>query len=218
MSDRPIIFSAPMVRAMLDGRKTQTRRVLKPQPIMHDAGDCTIRGHRGPVDYLMRDVAPRFWAGYAPGDKLWVREKHCFLLCPQCDEGYPFTSSRPCICGTQAKVAYFESQGPGVNVRWRSPIHMPRWASRLTLIVTDVRVQRVQEISGMDAKREGVSIPAHLPGDGADLDHAKRAFRDLWDSLNAKRGFGWSENPWVVALSFETHHQNIDQMQREDAA
>src|SRR5712692_10063165 len=74
MRDRPILFSAAMLRALPEGRKTQTRRIFKPQPTMHDAGDCTINGHRGPVDYLMREIAPQFWAPFKKGDRLWVRE------------------------------------------------------------------------------------------------------------------------------------------------
>lgn len=88
---------------------------------------------------------------------------------------------------------------------------MLRWASRLTLVVTDVRVQRVQEISEEDAIAEGVfeSDVNMYP----ELGTAQHHFQDLWDSLNAKRGFGWSENPWVVATTFTVHKCNIDQME-----
>ena len=93
---------------------------------------------------------------------------------------------------------------------------MPRWASRLTLVVTDVRVQRLQGISGPDAKAEGVSSllsgTERLGPNGS----YRSNFKDLWNSINESRGFGWDANPWVVAVTYETHHCNIDQMEAPD--
>jgi hypothetical protein len=91
---------------------------------------------------------------------------------------------------------------------------MPRWASRLTLTVTDVRVQRVQEISEADAVAEGVT-PSEEPNEMKWEHYAPHgvAFRTLWDSLNAKRGYGWDANPWVAAYTFTATRQNIDQVQ-----
>ena len=90
---------------------------------------------------------------------------------------------------------------------WKPSIHMPRWASRMTLTVTDVRVQRLQQISGADSIDEGVK-----PVIGQNAKSGKGVFRDLWDSLNADRGFGWETNPWVAAYTFTVHHENIDRI------
>ena len=115
---------------------------------------------------------------------------------------------------------------PEKEVRWKPSIFMPRWASRLTLTVTDVRVQRLQEISTDDAKSEGIpefaedagriGLPAVSGIDGCEWDNRSSVenFRLLWDSLNAKRGYGWDANPWVSAYTFTVHRQNIDQMER----
>jgi hypothetical protein len=107
---------------------------------------------------------------------------------------------------------------------WRPTIFMPRWASRLTLIVTDVRVQRLQDISEGDARAEGVEHRTVTKLNGSDpqkwwFGHengratAKSAFRDLWDSLNAKRSYGWDANPWVCAVTFTAHQRNIDHLE-----
>jgi len=96
---------------------------------------------------------------------------------------------------------------------------MPRWASRLSLKVTDVRVQRVQEISEGDAEAEGVSAIGadNAPEELSDFRSFVWAFHQLWDSLNDKRSFGWDMNPWVVAITFEVHHCNVDQFERAAA-
>lgn len=178
MTDKPMIFSAPMVRALLDGRKTQTRRVLKPQP---------------------EECSPALWPGccrlrYAPGDLLWVREAWQM-------RGED-TDDPTAIFQADPAPPDFDPLAVLWRGHWRSPIHMPRWASRLTLHVTDVRVQRVREISEADAFLEGI---AQRKGATCRDD-----FRDLWDTLNAKRGFGWDANPWVVVLTFAVERANID--------
>ena len=129
MSDHPIIFSGPMVRSLLDGRKTQTRRVLKPQPQGEQPKNWT----------RANDKAVR----YAPGDRLYVREAINKVSTP----------------GDVVYRADFEAGGnDGAGLGWRPSIHMPRWASRLTLTVTDVRVQRLQDISEEDARAEGCDV------------------------------------------------------------
>jgi hypothetical protein len=217
MTERPIIFSAPMVRAILDGRKTQTRRVAKPQP--PDPADIWARAG---IDYgwFTDDVTPGVfrvagpvWAvretGYPtqircpygqPGDRLWVRETFCELSVPDPDTG-------------EVEVAYRADDGwihnepdskemlPGG--RWRPSIHMPRWASRIDLEVTGVRVERVQDISGADVFAEGVDNGKSNPKMGKRWENMQRmAFQDLWDSINKKRGFGWDTNPWVWVVEF----------------
>jgi hypothetical protein len=193
MPDKPILFSAAMIRALLDGRKTQTRRVLKPEPYEFRgewwitdrvSGDCQL-------DDWVNDrigIGPRF----AIGDRLWVREAHAF-------DG--------------PMVRYCATDDVHELRKKRPSIHMPRWASRLTLTVTDVRVQRVQEISEADAVAEGI-IPSEEPNEMKWEHYAPHgvAFRTLWDSLNGPRGYGWDANPWVAAYTFTVARQNIDQV------
>lgn len=190
MRERPILFSGPMVRAILEGRKTQTRRVVKFRDVP-DEHDCHVvwKAWNGKShDWQDGDeVIPCPYGG--PGDRLWVRET--------------WANTR----GDDSMPTYYRADERLEDVQrpWKPSIHMPRWASRITLELTEVRVERVQDISGMDAKREGVSIPAHLPHDGADLDHARRQFAHVWDSLNgpaARRGYGWDVNPWVWVVEF----------------
>ena len=190
MTDRPIIFSAPMVRALLDGRKTQTRRVLKPQPNMLNGGRPLNDG-RG--SYSVEGGWKRI--PYAPGDRLWVRE--AFTEVPMIGPRYYATNDIP------------------ASFKKVSPIHMPRWASRLTLIVTDVRVQRLQEISDDDARAEGV-LPDGFEGyrghEGTiGYPTAIWAFRHILNSIHGPDA--WDANPWVAAISFTVHRCNIDTME-----
>ena len=196
--ERPILFSGPMVRAILDGRKTQTRRVVKPQPewVPYPAHVCEPgepvgfwawqRTPRNFHDSVHEDFARHNPFG-AVGDRLWVRETWAGLE-----------------IGDDVAVSYRADVPEDAHKfdRWRSPIHMPRWASRITLEITDVRVERVQEISEADAIAEGVTAyaDAHL-SKGHDRTPVE-VFAYLWDSLNAKRGYGWDVNPWVWVISF----------------
>lgn len=208
MTYRPIIFSAPMIRALLEGRKTQTRRLLKPKfpdavnrvcytcftPDRHISG----RGSQAGVEWFRK-------LPFAPGDRLWVRET--FARAWETDgSGNPAT----------AETTYYRADGepfdsyemPDGSVRdgipWKSPIHMPRWASRLTLTVTDVRVQRLQEISEADAQAEGAK-----PFTGAEQSYVTD-FRRIWNSIHGPDA--WDANPWVAAISFTAHRCNIDRM------
>ncbi|MFN3323437.1 MAG: hypothetical protein ACK5AZ_08075 [Bryobacteraceae bacterium] len=200
MKERPIIFSGPMVRAILDGRKTQTRRVVRPQP----------KAPMGP-ERKMRSCPYG-----APGERLWVRETFCVESCREV--GYyppPFGDGRPIrhiYDGDEWlwwEQPHYRSTDPtpqldiGVGdpgVRWRPPMFMPRWASRITLQISKVRVERLQEIRLEDAWAEGI------PPDSGD---AIAAFADIWDRINAKRGFGWDANPWVWVVQFHSGGQEI---------
>ena len=224
MADKPIIFSAPMVRALLDGRKTQTRRVLKPQPKVLKNG---IWYRPYPVlrplqwAYLHGDRIAGFAdTRYAPGDRLWVREAFIGPYAYEVNE-YP-----PRDWGN--KPIWFPADGPVPDKfagqfwpRARPSIHMPRWASRLTLTVTDVRVQRLQEISEADAWAEGCKpgelndrgepFPAEEPHPKCGWvgwDCARDWYADLWDSLHGPDA--WDANPWVAAYTFTVQHGNID--------
>lgn len=189
MSDRPILFSGPMVRALLEGRKTQTRRVLKPE--LQEAFDRAGEG-------ILRRFPGQKGTGYEIGDRLYVREAW------RCEARLDNRAPRD-IATNYPGVKYIATCEPddfGIEGKFRQAMHMPRWASRLTLTVTDVRVQRLQEISEEDAKAEG--LPHDPPGRPSDVQ-----FLGLWDSLNADRGFGWETNPWVVALTFTVENRNI---------
>jgi hypothetical protein len=198
MKESPIIFPAPMVRAILEGRKTQTRRVMKPQP------KYELRAHKnGWYEYSENPLADPIcnspWGTgrvpkYAVGDILWVRET--FTGVP--DGSYLYWAA-PMNDGC----------GPGDFAwEWSPAIYMPRKAARLFLEVKSVRVERVQDISEEDARAEGV-LPFNMfdqikfPAGSPLLDRTyKNGFMSLWDTLNAKRGFSWDTNPWVWTISF----------------
>lgn len=200
MADRPILFSGEMVRAILDGRKTQTRRVVKPQP---DFVANYYEPEKKRAAYKGGSVNPGLLrCPYGrPGDTLWVREtwaSHKYM-----DDTKPSEFS----IGAQMLPVWYRADGVQSNLRWasrepgkwRPSIFMPRWASRITLRVINVRVERVQDISETDAKAEGAK-PWPDVGVGP---HYKSPFRNLWDSINAKRGYAWSDNPWVWVVEFE---------------
>ena len=241
MSDKPILFSAPMVKALLAGVKTKTRRIFKPQPDMHDAGDCSINGHRGGVDYLMREVAPKFWSRVKVGDKLWVKETAHItswseygevwmtyaadetksgILHPRDEDYLERLCARVEKAGAETNAAgLYENIPPSVLVK--PSIHMPRWASRITLTVTDVRVQRLQEISeadaiaeGCKAVRSGCFVFDATAYDRAGLCHssAVMAYSVLWDEINGEGS--WDANPWCAAYTFTVALGNIDQIAR----
>lgn len=205
--ERPILFSGEMVRAILDGRKTQTRRVLN---LARGGWSVRLAESDGRADQPanLRQVACGCPHGQ-PGDRLWVREtfsKHVRLSDPHyLPADYP----------DEAMGAWYWADGNPEHGDWTKPkpsIHMPRWASRLTLEITDVRVGRLQEISGQDVVAEGVKCPTnhgHWHNDDYDafLEEEERlaveAYRGLWDSLNAKRGYGWDVNPFVWVIEFK---------------
>lgn len=201
MVDRPILFSGPMVRALLDGRKTQTRRVLD----HHVEGMHVDRVGPTGWQFTGEGGLPRIpiRLRYGVGDRLYVREAW------KTHAAYDDIS--PAAMGGDEAILYLADGAhqtwgyPAISKigRHRQAMHMPRWASRLTLIVTDVRVQRLQEISHDDAVAEGVGIFPHSMS-------AQKRYRELWDSLNAERGFGWDANPWIVAVTFTVERRNID--------
>ena len=239
MTDHPILFSAPMVRALLEGRKTQTRRVLKPQP---DAGQ--FFGHMTYVE-AQRKVIARNATGmrqdikipFAPGDRLWCRE--AWRASRKWDSIAPrdiiprevtvMFEAGGSIANQDEKGDWRPSDLPAVGYfppwagKGRPSIFLPRWASRLTLTVTEVRVQRLQDISTEDAIAEGIE-GSEIDGWRCYLPEPKNqdawqcpreSFRTLWDSINAKRAGGayaWAANPWVTATSFHAAKINIDQM------
>ena len=184
MKERPIIFSAPMVRAILAGEKTQTRRVVKLKPWQQ----IEERDDGAPWPWMYDDDrAGDHWLpcpyGQA-GDRLWVRESFC--------------DARQAAAG---RVLY-RSSGD-IACGWKPSIHMPRQFSRITLEVTAVRVERLQEITEADAKDEGA--PEMLSVNGGNVQHAMGCYRDgyadLWESLHGPGS--WDANPWVWVVEFK---------------
>jgi hypothetical protein len=213
MKQRPILFSGPMVRAILEGRKTQTRRVIKPQLPdrtesieMTESGIWCIGGDNPSQRFgevYMNDWSFGIRCPYGqPGDRLWVRET--------CAIGFSDEGELVCDYMADGERRWFErtiynDADPGwityINDGKRPSIFMPRWASRITLEVTGVRAEQLQDISQADARDEGVECPL---GSHSDLEIGYRlAFRDLWDSLNAKSGYTWDGNNWVWVIEFQ---------------
>jgi hypothetical protein len=187
MRDIPIPLRAWEVLALLDGRKTQTRRLAWRDP--HEGG---------PADGLERRPSP--WRKVRPGDRLWVREAW------RIDGAGARVPAKHCR-GKRA-VQYRADGYQPVTWMERSPIHMPRWASRLTLTVTDVRVQRLQEISEADACAEGAREAYGEPFDEGSAVTDRRRFQLLWNHLHGPGA--WDTNPEVVALTFTVTKGNID--------
>jgi hypothetical protein len=205
--ERPILFSGAMVRAILDGRKTQTRWVVKPQPKHLPMTNGTQW-----VDMLTVKEFTVMKCPYgAPCGQLWVKETW---------QSGEFARNEP-------RGAVYRATDPDWETtegwKWKPSIFMPRSASRITLEITEVRVQRVQEITEDDAKAEGVERlrreefrdywyrnygkPIVTDDTGVPLHYfrARDSFQSLWDSINAKRGYGWGSNPWCWCISFKAH-------------
>jgi len=229
VKERPILFSGDMVRAILEGRKTQTRRVIKPQPIPCEDGSFDWRGDN-------YEILPRRLCPYGrEGDRLWVRETWAAI--------WPDVYDVPlekCNIEYRADInALYPGNWPADEARgnpeapkWRPSIFMPRWASRITLDVTSITVERIQDISEEDASAEGCNLewyrdeagsgeiwPCPLcqgwqvyPALGANLgvtendcdecNTSRKMFKHLWNSINDKRGYSWDSNPWVWVVEF----------------
>lgn len=235
MVDRPILFSSAMVCALLDGRKTQTRRIIK-FPGVEKVIDFELVGTELPSGvpvfemkgadgrHMMRPagkdvMSPHYSPRFAKGDRLFVRETYSF--------DHRWTGLKPSEVQWHEPVWYWADGNPS-DGDWTKPIpaiHQPRWASRLTLTVTDVRVQRLQEISEADAEAEGCPECSQCHGvgwinsgpDGGWQCTAKgcgdpyvEQYARLWDHINGAGS--WDANPWVCAISFEVHRRNIDEV------
>lgn len=211
--DIPVIFSSPMVRALLDGRKTMTRRLAWSFVRRKLARDLTS-GNPCLVDDKGRTTAPSPWQKAEPGDRLWVRES---LYADQMED--LLTGERT----TNVMAAYYvadksEVLGEGdFNLAWKwerkslPSIHMPRAFSRLTLVVTSTKIERLQDISEADAKAEGWTPRPEVSADPeVHRDAARDWFSDLWTDLHGVES--WRSNPEVVALSFKVVRQNIDRI------
>lgn len=237
--DRPIIFKDDMVRAILEGRKTQTRRIMKPQPVIGDDGWFRWDGHKpnskygayasSQVDLKSISIFVGVSCPYGrPGDRLWVRET------TEADEDTSEIVVLSRYTSDGSPVLYSGCDDPEYNgsaAHWDYPritrpsIHMPRWASRITLEITNVRVERLQDISEEDAIAEGARHFPDLPGtspyeqddrwsmetpDSCDkcLGNARMAFANYFCKItgNAPKGLHdprpWDANPWVWVIEF----------------
>lgn len=180
MKERPMMFTGATVQAILSGRKTQTRRLVTPQPKQGPCHACIL-------------VSP---FGF-PGDRLWVKETWAKTYKAKHTTAYVYRADNPKI-----KIK-----------RWKSSMFMPRRASRINLEITDIRMERLQDITDSDARAEGIYL--HSSHGLYSADHTKmwghgdigrtpvEGYQTLWDALNAKRGFGWDKNPYVWVITFK---------------
>lgn len=211
--ERGIMFSGPMVRGILDDRKTQTRRVLRPQPpsdarkIKHLA--FNVWGYAEMVGYPSQEIHQEIKCPYGVvGDRLWVRETWQVYHKASENEWSVLTPTGK--TDRDGKVFYratMKEPDPDKHGRlvWRSAMLMPRWAARIVLEITEIRVQRLKKIDGFDARDEGFpeETPDYLVQHYGYGRRTRKWFRELWDSINADRGFGWKTNPWVWAITFK---------------
>ena len=201
MKERPILFSAPMARAINADRKTQTRRIVKPQPEWTEPATAWTfheDGHSGPGWYAHNDDYPEegslfYRCPYGqPGDRLWVRETWREFIDSECVDGVRHELGRDVL---------YRADGDSSKFAWRPSIFMPRWASRINLEVVHVRVEKLQDISEADAIAEGApgghgSIPGYLY---AATPHEH--YRHIWESINGTGS--WDANPWVWVVEFK---------------
>lgn len=192
MADLPILFSRPMIHALLAGRKTQTRRELKPKKhacLISDGWDDSYVLDPGNAKWLAK------YLRFSVGDRLWVRETW------RVDD---YDNSQTIYAADVPDDIIRETKG---IIKSRPSIFMPRSRSRITLTVTDVRVQRLQDISKDDVIAEGISEREGCPIEDS---HAgwHEPFAALWDSINGEGA--WLANPWVAAYTFTVHKGNID--------
>lgn len=231
MTDRPIIFSGPMVQALLAGSKTQTRRLIEPFTGPTREGDHMVSW---PADAFVRTCA-KFRPRYRRGDRLYVRES--WRVSPEACEGWHPEHCRGWIdyqaggslevvapsFDAVEKATFLTTESLDwdfIPSRYRPSIHMPRWASRLTLIVEDIRIERLQSISEADIYAEGaiteewqewredvtnIGMPS-----GSRIESERDVWQRLWVSLHGEDS--WDADPWVVAVTFRVELGNIDQV------
>lgn len=209
--ERPILFKSEMVRAILEGRKTQTRRVVNPsiaqsewlsQDFLNRASFRVLhKNGNAQFDYPDSDASNPLTCIKSPygvpGDRLWVRERFCI------------PSKK--VCPDQKPIYAADGDAPSLKTIWKPSIHMPRWASRITLEVTDIRVERLTDISEADALAEGIKrtgvqhyfggAPHRVHGCPTHHPTAGMAFKTLWEYIYGPGS--WALNPWVWVYSFD---------------
>lgn len=231
MNEKPILFNAEMVNAILSGRKTQTRRIMK--------SDCMEIAEKDDGSlWPWREDCERGGDIWYPcplgvvGDQLWVRETFQGPLFDYeqmesyLEDSAKFESPEYCVYRADGNTApEFVDADDNLHCKWRPSIHMPRWASRINLLITGVRVERLQDISEQDAMAEGITAKeviietryeggGHVEitaerfffvgGDDEGYESAGEAFAELWDSIyGQEEGESWEANPWVWVINFE---------------
>lgn len=214
MRERPILFGGPMVRAILDGRKTQTRRVVKPRhdyivdEIPDALGVYRVWPYFQPYVYAEPQTIEVPCPYGRPGDRLWVKETHAWNNPDFEKQDREDAIGRP--CNEDGRWCWYGATDGEIDGAWRPSIHMPRWASRITLEVTGVRVERLQDITTADAMAEGVERAGgfmttsgcwrRYTSDGPSCESPRESFRSLWESINGAGS--WAANSWVWAISF----------------
>ncbi|MHA3368900.1 morphogenetic protein [Yersinia enterocolitica] len=197
MNEKPILFNAEMVNAILSGRKTQTRRIMRDQPeVIPPEDECGVPGYWIPYNAgktMVRNEMMTIACPLGnPGDQLWVRETWARYNIDQASHDMAYRATTP---------ADWPKDG-----LWRPSIHMPRWASRINLLITGVRVERLQDISQEDAQAEGMELtgwrPTYSdPDSGGEYETPYDNFAELWTSIYGEES--WQANPWVWVIEFE---------------
>jgi len=210
-----------MVCAILAGRKTQTRRVVTARWLPHDHAKIEIGLERDSSGHIVHRDGVYFGNVHcpygAPGDQLWVRETWCSAYSTGCF-GSMFAADGAFVQGRRRseKGPHYNADDVPPGIKWRPSIHMPRWASRIILAVTDVRVERLQDISEADAEAEGIErgedffqcptwrdYQSEEPVQSWFPDDPIGSFHSLWDSINGSRpACSWDDNPWVWVVEF----------------
>ena len=204
MKERPILFSAPMVRAILKGRKTQTRRIMKKLPCQCNAFEPEEMPSISPEGWQMSGHSGRWWCQCCtsyqdakncpygqPGDRLWVRETWRLY-----DSLVECACYDACKCSRHHGKPLYRASLPDNEGPWKPSIHMPRWASRITLEVVSVRVERLQDISRGDCIAEGCPLP-----NISRITNVVAWYRSLWETINGPGS--WAANPWVWVVEFK---------------
>lgn len=206
MKSHPILFSTPMVQAILEGRKTQTRRIIKKKPRIYMIPTCVGRNNKSELDNNVPRIIPDWGKEVlvktcpygVVGDHLWVRETWYY-------ESHMYDKAE----GEALYRYIYKADNPEhpVNVGagkhgWKPSIFMPKEACRINLEITNVKVERLQDITVEDAKAEGITKIQCDCGECIDSTEIG-TYQDLWNSINAKRGYSWETNPFVWVISFK---------------
>lgn len=191
MTERGMIFNGEMVRALLDGRKTQTRRIVK---LSHEHGmkNPVVRGKKGEISYVGCRLAAMLCPFGQPGDHIWVREAFRVMGCVTDVARLMYKASERNSFTEATRTVPVASCTKKPSQKWTPSIHMPRWASRITLEITDVRVERLNSISETDARAEGIS--------GSIARDVIAAYASLWRSIYGAES--WEADPWIWVIEF----------------